>query len=305
MHRDRSLRAALAVFTVFVPACDGGGSAASKAERAAAAERGPKEASSLAATVDGETIGIGEVRALMDEADAGLTSKQALDALIDEHLLAREAARRGFGGVDVDIERERAMAHSLVLKVGEETTVDSIEERTLKEEYERQRGRFVHGRERRVIHAVVLTGERGTKDPAAAEALAWRIREASDGAASDADFASRVKPFQEEAGGAVKVEQLPPFTAESHDLVKEFVAAAFAVPNVGQLSPVFRTSFGWHVLYLVEELPAQNVPFAEARQVLGEELLPRERQRRLDQLLERLTHDNPVFLYETPAAATE
>jgi hypothetical protein len=59
------------------------------------------------------------------------------------------------------------------------------------------------------------------------------------------------------------------------------------------------------VLYLIEELPARDVPFAEARQVLGEELLPRERQRRLDQLLERLAHDNPVFLYESPAAAAE
>ena len=34
------------------------------------------------------------------------------------------------------------MAHSLVLKIGDETTIDSIDERTLKEEYERQRERF-------------------------------------------------------------------------------------------------------------------------------------------------------------------
>jgi len=305
MHPYRFFRAAFALCAALQPACDGGGGAATVGERAAAAEKARIVAASVAATVDGEPIGLDEVRAAMDEADAGLTAEQALDALIDEHVLAREAARRGVGGVDVDIERARAMARRLVLKIRDETTVDDIDQRALLEDYERQRARFVHGPERRVIHAVVKTGKGPAVDPAAAEKLAQRIRAAEDGASSADDFAARAEPFQKEAGGAVKIESLPPFSAGSKRFVPEFVAAAFAVPKVGGVSPPFATSFGWHVLYVIEELPAQDVPFAEARRVLAEERLPREREKRIVELVQRLSHDNPTFLYESPAPAAE
>jgi hypothetical protein len=305
MCRDRSRLAALALVAFLLPACDGGRGDATGGGGKPVTEKGRREAATPAATVDGAVIGIDEVRALMDEADAGLTAEQALDALIDEHLLAREAARRGVAGVDIDIERKRAMAYELVLKIRDETTADSIDERVLKEHYERQRERFVHGPQRRVIHAVVRTGKRGVRDPAAAEALARRIRDAADGAASDADFAARVKPFQKEAGTSLKVESLPPFAADSRRFVKEFVDAAFAVPKIETVSPAFKTSFGWHVLYVIEELPAQDVAFAEARPVLAAELLPQEREKRIVQLLQRLMRDNPVFLYEAPPEAAE
>jgi hypothetical protein len=305
MHRTRLRVAALALLAFLPSACDGGGGNATGAEGAAIAEKAREGTSPPAATVDGEEIGIDEVRALMEESDAGLSAEQALDALIEERLLAREAARRDIGGVDVDIERERAMAYRLLLKIRDETTVDSIDERTLEGDYARQRERFVHGVERRVVHAVARTGKRGMKDPAAAEALARRIRDTVDGAASEVDFSARVKPFQKEAGAALKVEHLPPFAAETRRFDRVFVDAAFAVPKVGAISPVFRTSFGWHVMYVMEELPSENVPFAEARRVLAEERLQQEREKRTVQLLQRLTQENPVFLYESPVAAAE
>jgi parvulin-like peptidyl-prolyl isomerase len=156
-----------------------------------------------------------------------------------------------------------------------------------------------------VIHAVVTTGKRGVKDPAAAEALARRIRGAMDGVAGGDDFEARARRFEAEAGKALRIERLPPFDEGSKRFVREFVAAAFAVPGAGGLSPAFRTSFGWHVLLVLEELPAANVAFAQAKEKLAEERLPFERQRRLAQLLERLERDNPVFLYETPVREAE
>jgi hypothetical protein len=305
MHRERLLWTALALLAALANACGEGGGAASETGRASAAAKARGDVSSPAAVVDGETIGVDEVRALMDESDAGLTAEQAIDALIDEHLLAREAARRGVGGADVEVERERAMVRGLMDRIRDETTAASVDESALREDYDRQRERFVHGIERRVIHVVVRTGKRGMKDPAAAEALALRIRAAEEGVASEADFRTRAQPFREEAGKSLKIETLPPFAAESRQLAREFVAAAFAVPKIGGLSPAFVTSFGWHVLYVIEELPAEDVPFDEARSALAAERLPRERQRRLGQLLDRLLRENPVFVYETPAAAAE
>lgn len=296
---------ALASLAAVPLACDGRGGAAPGGGGDPAAGRARVEASSVAAVVDGEPVGLDDVRALMEDADAGLTAREALDALVDELLLAREAGRRGFGGVDVDVERKRALARSLLLEIGDRTTPDAIDEATLRKDYEAQKERFVHGRERRVIHAVVRTGKGGMKDPAAAEALARRIRVAMDGVADGDDFEARAKRFEGEAGRALKIERLPPFAEGTKRFVREFVDAAFAVPGRGGLSPAFPTSFGWHVLLVVEELPAQDVAFAEARETLARERLPSERRLALEQLLERLERENPVFVYESPAPGAE
>jgi hypothetical protein len=304
MSRNRLLWAALAIHAAATACGDGGGPAPGASTGPAGAHR-RADPTAVAAIVDGAEIGLDEVRALMDAADAGLDAERALDALIGERLLAREAARRGVGGVDVGIERRRAMARSLVLAIRDGTTAASLDERTLREDYERQRERFVHGVQRRVIHAVVKTGKRGVGDPAAAAGLARRIREAVAGVADAAEFAARVKPIQKEAGAALKVETLPPFAADSTRFAREFVDAAFAVPEVGGVSPPFASEFGWHVLYVIEERPARDTPFAEARAVLAEERLPKEREARIVQLLMRLSRDNPVFLYDAPAAAGE
>jgi hypothetical protein len=270
----------------------------------AGGSRGPagsQDLSSAAAVVDGEVIGVDQVRALMDASDAGLTAEEAVEALVDEQLLANEAARRGFGGPDVAVERERAIVRRLMKKIRDGVTVADIDPKKVSEAYEAQKQRFVHGPLRGVIHAVALAKSRGGPD-AAAKALAEVIGAAVSGAASADEFEERARRFQSREGVKVRIERLPDFAADDGRFEKAFVDAAFAVPKVGGISPPFKTSYGWHVLYVIRDLPAEDVPFAEARAQLAAELLPAERQRRIDELLDRLARDKEVFLYDFPTA---
>jgi len=290
----------VAAAALFAIACGVGDKGADGREAAGMSFGG--ERSRVAAIVDGETIGVDEVRFLIDATDAGLDASSALDALIDERLLAEEAERRGFGGSEVEVARERAMVRRLIEKEGDEVTPESLDENRLRDIYEGQKARFVHGPLRRVVHAVALFAKSGVDDPAA-KSLAEEIGRAVSGAAGEEEFRARAKPFQDRKDVKVNVESLPAFSAEETGFVREFVKAAFAVPGVGKLSPPFRSSFGWHVLLVLDEMPAESIPFEKAKATIAEEVLPFEKKRRFDALLERLSKEHGVFVYEKALGA--
>jgi peptidyl-prolyl cis-trans isomerase C len=302
--------AALAAIGLAALSCGEGGTAERDRLSARASDGRPADRSQLAALVDGRPIRLDDVRALMTAAsadagaDAGLTVAQAVDALVDESLLAQEAARRGVGGADVAVERERALVRRLIEKIRAEVTADAIDPKLLAEAYAAQKERFVHGAARRVVHAVAKFAKRGEDDPAA-KAVATEIRAAENGAASEDDFEARAKPFLARKDVAVAVERLPPFTAADTRFAREFVGATFDVPRVGGVAGPFRTPFGWHVLFVAEKLPAQDLSFEAARGTIAVELVPRERQRRLVELLDRLTRDEGVFVYDSTVPAPQ
>lgn len=291
----------VALAAALAAACGGEAAAPDGRAKTPAGGAAPSDLGRAAAVVDGEAIGIEEVRALAEAPDAGLTAREALEALVDERLLAAEAARRGAGGADVEVERQRALARRLLARIRDGVTAADIDPKRLEAAYEAQKGRFVHGALRGVVHAVALA-ERGSAGDAAARALAGEIRASAEGAASAEEFEERARPFQSRGGVEVRIERLPDFAADTRAFEKAFVDAAFAVPRVGGISPPFRTSYGWHVACVAREIPPQNVPFAEARAALADELLPAERRRRVDSLLERLARERGVFVYEAPAA---
>ena len=301
MSLHRIAVAALAAVALAQLACGHDRSEKAALASAVARDERPRDRSAVAATVDGEEIGVDDVRALIDAADAGLGVDEAVEALIDERLLAREAARRGVGGADLDVERERALARRLIEEVRDGVPADTIDPKVVADAYQAQKARFVHGPLRRVVHAVARFKKRDQDDPAA-RAVAEQIRAAVGGATTEDEFRALAAPFAKRKDVAVKIESLPPFSAEKGRFVREFVDAAFAVPRVGGISPPFRTPFGWHVLFVAEELPAEDVSLEEARATLAAEIVPRERGRRLERLIERLASERGVFVYE---AATE
>lgn len=88
----------------------------------------------LVAKVEGAAIGLDQVRELVDQ---GLTPRVALQRLEEEQLLAREAARRGYGGSELlEQEVKRALVQALLAQTVERVGPKDIPEQEVHKRFE-------------------------------------------------------------------------------------------------------------------------------------------------------------------------
>jgi hypothetical protein len=133
-----------------------------------------------------------------------------------------------------------------------------------------------------VTHAVVLS----ESEDAAAAALAERIAGAVAKVTSEAEFkaAASAVPAQEQK---VRVESLPPVALDGRAVdparppplgamqhfAREFAAAAQQLERPGQVSPVVRSPFGYHVLFAQRILEARQPSLAERRALVTPQVM--------------------------------
>jgi hypothetical protein len=236
----------------------------------------------------------------MLEADGGLDADGALAVLIRSQLLAAEARRRGFDATaEVQDARHRALARVVVeKKIGEAVTAETLDQDKLKEFYKAQKRRFVHGVQRRVVHFLAKTGKKGMADQEAL-ALAEKAQKTARDIVNEEDFISELGAIITKAHrGKVLIEKLPPIDKENKRLVRSFVDAVFAVGKVPGVSRPVKTKFGWHVIFVAEQLPAESISFEEARATLSSEVLPEEKKYQASVMLEKLEKQGDVFIIE-------
>jgi PPIC-type PPIASE domain len=226
----------------------------------------------------------------------GVTPERARELAVEDALLALELHRRD-PALAVSLERvglARALARSLLEEAGRTGPPTDVEVEQLTRErwWELDRPRMVQ-----VVHAVVLSESENLE----AEALAGRIARAVADAKDSVEFerAAEAVPAQ---SYTIKVETLPPVTqdgraidparpppmgpSEQH-LALEFAAGALALDQVGQLSPVVRSPFGYHVLQCLRIVEPQQPTLSERRKLLEPETLQRRALAAQVQLLER------------------
>ena len=71
------------------------------------------------------------------------------------------------------------------------------------------------------------------------------------------------------------------------ELAEEFEIVAFSM-NVGEISPVFATPFGYHLIKLTERKPATPKPFEEVRDAVREQMLAERKQEKTKALVKDL-----------------
>ena len=213
-----------------------------------------------------------------------LSPERALELVTEDALLASELSRTR-PSLGRWLERV-AMARAMLGTLGEEAkaagppTDEEILDLSQRRFWEIDRPPMAQ-----VSHAVVLS----SNESAEARALAERIATAVSSAQSAADFQEKAKAVRAE-GLSVRVESLPPVTEDGRAvdpdrpppagppvqmLDAQFAAAAHRLERVGQISPVVRTSFGYHVLYLVRRIEPRVSSLEERRRSLHDEIMTR------------------------------
>ena len=109
------------------------------------------------------------------------------------------------------------------------------------------------------------------------------------------DFAKLVKDFSEDRG--VK-ETSGEYTFSREDpFVPEFKAAAFSLAT-NQISDVVTTTFGYHIIKVLEKIPAKKLEFAKVSGDIKEALGQQEVQRIMPSHFEKLKAEADVQILE-------
>ena len=108
------------------------------------------------------------------------------------------------------------------------------------------------------------------------------------------DFAALAKKYSEDPGSGSKGGDLDWVTRGQ--TVKEFEAAAFSLP-LNQISQPVKTTYGYHILEVLEKQPARTIPFEEARPVLIGQI----RAQRVNDLLQKAEDKAVGALRKDPA----
>jgi parvulin-like peptidyl-prolyl isomerase len=245
----------------------------------------------VVSTVDGAPITLADVRALVG--DGEIEARTALRRLQAERLLAREAARRGMQmeWAVAEVERKAAV-QALLQRVADEAVVTDEE---VQAAYASQRERFEKPELRAAVHLLAKVGPKAdAATSAAARAAVERLRPMLAGAEDLDGFVRTYKRVAVE-GVDIICERLPSLPREGR-LVKPFADAMFSIPQPGMVPAPVSTSFGWHVIRVVEIVPAAKTALPDALAVLREELLLERRKKRVSELLATLAKTYPVQL---------
>lgn len=269
----RGARVLLACTLAISLSCSGSHEVAPPAEQAALGGE-------IAARVGSDVIAVSLVAKVA--AAQHVTPREALQHLVDDAVAASAARGKGFDRElptvwRLTAARARVTADHILSGARRAGPPSDGEVSTLSARYWREVDRPPAIR---VAHVVVHRSPPEKPDPAAderARAFAGQLRAAVLDAKDADDFLAKAKalPYP---GGKVTAEKLPAaFTDAGKSIESEqqydpdFAKGAFAIAEPGMTSPIVESSFGWHVIRLLERIPEQRMPLETRRIAFADE----------------------------------
>ena len=212
----------------------------------------------------------------------GISPRAALELAVSDTLLASEFERRG-DGASISVVRRATQSRMLLEELQRaslgrgEPTAEELAEATARHWWDYDRPVMV-----RTAHAVVQEGT-----PEQRRALALKIFAALQGVKDPAQFIAQANTVP--AGDlTVTVQSLPPVGLDGRtydpsapprpgappgQFDTDYAAAAHAIENVGDLSPIVETIFGLHVIVLTERIEARATSVEKRRKDFRSEIL--------------------------------
>ncbi len=267
-----------------------------------------------AAVVSSSSIALDAVRDIA--AVQRLDPEQARNRAVADAVLAQEA-REVYRGTGLVAQIESAtLARALLEEIDAASKRAAISDKELSEATARRWYEFDRPASARTVHAVVLTKNKA--DSVQAKRLAQRIRAAVKDATTVDEFEQQAKTVTE-PGLQVRVERLEACTPDGRlvalDLEKqkqllgassvvEYARAANELKAVGDISPVVETEFGYHVIMLLERLPAKRVDEAQRRRALADDIHTRRAAAEVERILQAGRRQRPVQIVRAVDALT-
>ncbi|MDD5424024.1 MAG: peptidyl-prolyl cis-trans isomerase [Candidatus Omnitrophica bacterium] len=206
-----------------------------------------------------------------------------VDSVVNQRLLYNEASKLNLDKdaavqKQLDEARKEIIIKEFLRKEIEDKVVVTDED--AKKYYEANKDKFKEGEKIQVSHILVET------EAEANDALA-KLQ-------AGADFAALAKekskcPSKDKGG------DLGPIS--KGQTVPEFENAAFAL-QVGQLSPVVKSQFGYHIIKVTEKQPEKLLSFDEVKEQLKQMLLADKQKESFDLIIKDLKDRNKVVIYK-------
>ena len=272
----------------------------------------PEQAAKVVATVGDRTITVGDVTEQINRLSPYIRRrwatpekrKEFLQKLIRVELLSQEAERQGLAD-DPEVQRtvKQVMIRLMVKNdLEKEMLPTSIEEKILREEYEKEHDKYHRPAQIRASHIVV-------KDEATAAKLIGEFKAKSKDRKLFREKAKKVSIDEETRGrgGDLGYFSRPAERRDDEPEVEEEVAeAAWTLEKVGDLlDKPLRTNTGWHVIKLTNKKPEMNRSFDSVKRLIENRLLRKARREGMDKFVESLRSKAKIQVFEENLAKME
>lgn len=191
----------------------------------------------------------------IDQQFAGMQSQFPSQEEFQKQLESEGMTPEGFKAV---LMKEVSIRKFVVSVVAPKVTVDEASQQAF---YEENKGSMEKPLELKVRH--ILLGVQEGAAPEEKEAIRTKLEglrtQVVDGGA---DFAALASEHSDDSGTKAAGGEL---TIRRGQTVPPFEEAAFAIADAGSVSPVIETTYGYHIIQLVERLPARTITFEEAQ----------------------------------------
>lgn len=225
----------------------------------------------------------------------GVSPRLALEALaLDARAAAQAESLDLHFSPSVQVAIEATHARALLARIRATTSGPPTDDEVAALRSERWRD-FDRPAGSRVVHAIAMG--QGAQSRAVAEA----IHAAVVGSADRETFEQRANAVPHE-GVETRVEALPVFDRKGRSLENEasfdptFSAAADDLRRSGDISPVVATTFGYHVVFLVDRTDAYHPDNATIASLARDEIVTQRGHRALRAMLSELRKRNEVLI---------
>jgi peptidyl-prolyl cis-trans isomerase C len=227
--------------------------------------------------------------------------EEAKTRLGSEEALARQLKLMGTTRDEVLLKWADSATAEVVVKRELKVTVTDDD---VKKFYEDNPGRFEQPEMVRASHILLVTADPKSGTEFTEEQKAGK-RKQMEGllkrARAGEDFAKLAKEYSEDPGSKEKGGE---YKFPRGQMVPEFEAAAFTL-STNQVSDIVTTRYGYHIIKLLEKIPAQKVDFAKAAPDIKEGLTQQALQKQLPDYLAKLQKEAGVEILDEKLKSAE